>query len=230
METFLDEDTEIPSQKYAIVSFINPEKILVKKDNWFFAKFRSQYVIDTRMECWLKFCEFLSKKHGIVIDDIMKDFNEFRTIHEKSPDVSYSDIQEKWEIFLMKHEKLLEEQFSKENHYQTNIRSFKIRRVGDVLPEIQARARKFAELDGNKFNTAIVGVGKWCPFAPNEHMLENSEYVDDEMAKLLVQNDKDVEMRKKLLKEDTEHRSKQIREEQQKQKEQNDMMRQLENK
>jgi hypothetical protein len=35
-EDFLDEDPEIPSQKYALLSFLSPNSVLEKKELFFF--------------------------------------------------------------------------------------------------------------------------------------------------------------------------------------------------
>ena len=39
LEDFLDEDTEIPGQRYVLLSFLSPEKVLEKKDLFFFKRF-----------------------------------------------------------------------------------------------------------------------------------------------------------------------------------------------
>ena len=39
VEDFLDEDTEVPGQKYVLLSFLSPEKVLDKKDQFFFKRF-----------------------------------------------------------------------------------------------------------------------------------------------------------------------------------------------
>ena len=35
-EDFLDEDNEIPGQRYVLLSFLSPEKVLARKDLFFF--------------------------------------------------------------------------------------------------------------------------------------------------------------------------------------------------
>jgi hypothetical protein len=36
---YLEEDTEIPTQRYALVSFLSPEKVIRQKDRFFNEKF-----------------------------------------------------------------------------------------------------------------------------------------------------------------------------------------------
>ena len=50
VEDFLDEDTEIPGQRYVLLSFISPEKVLDKKDQFFFKKFLESYEVDWKIK------------------------------------------------------------------------------------------------------------------------------------------------------------------------------------
>ena len=38
-EEFLDEDSEIPSQRFVLLSFLSPEKVLARKDQFFIDQF-----------------------------------------------------------------------------------------------------------------------------------------------------------------------------------------------
>lgn len=56
VEDFLSEDPEIPSQKVVLLSFLSPEKILDKKEAYFFQQFIRDYDIQwktTKFEQWL---------------------------------------------------------------------------------------------------------------------------------------------------------------------------------
>ena len=55
-EDFLEEDPEIPGQKFALLSFLSPEKVLADKNQFFFSKFIGQYEFASRtknLEAWL---------------------------------------------------------------------------------------------------------------------------------------------------------------------------------
>jgi len=56
VEDFLSEDTEIPSQKVVLLSFLSPEKILANKDIYQFQQFLKDYELQWRtskLEAWL---------------------------------------------------------------------------------------------------------------------------------------------------------------------------------
>jgi Family of unknown function (DUF5832) len=56
VEDFLSEDTEIPSQKVVLLSFLSPEKVLASKDVYQFQQFLKDYELQWRtakLEAWL---------------------------------------------------------------------------------------------------------------------------------------------------------------------------------
>ena len=42
---FLDDDNEIPGQRFCLLSFLSPENVLERKDLFFFTKFMENYEI-----------------------------------------------------------------------------------------------------------------------------------------------------------------------------------------
>ena len=48
-EDFLEEDPEIRSQKFVLLSFLSPESILDNKDQFFFGEFLKQYEVDYKI-------------------------------------------------------------------------------------------------------------------------------------------------------------------------------------
>jgi hypothetical protein len=48
-EDFLEEDAEIRSQKFVLLSFLSPENVLEKKDEFFFGEFIKQYEVDYKI-------------------------------------------------------------------------------------------------------------------------------------------------------------------------------------
>lgn len=50
---------------------------------------------------------FLSKKYDVKIDDLMKDSQEFAKVHNE--EVKQTDIEEQYQVFLLKNEKDIQE-------------------------------------------------------------------------------------------------------------------------
>src|SRR5512137_800096 len=102
---YLDEDPEIPTQKYCIVSFLSPEKVIQDKQRFMFGEFIQFMNYDWKVKGLEHFMAFLSKKYGVKIDDLLKDATEFTQVREK--EIKETDLEEQYQVFLLKHEKEL---------------------------------------------------------------------------------------------------------------------------
>ena len=54
-ESWLEEDQEIPGQRFVLLSFLSPENVLEKKELYFFNKFVDQYEINLKKKNLEKF-------------------------------------------------------------------------------------------------------------------------------------------------------------------------------
>ena len=54
-ETWLEQDKEIPGQKYVCLSFLSPEKVLANKDIYFYSKFLENYEVEYKVQASEKF-------------------------------------------------------------------------------------------------------------------------------------------------------------------------------
>lgn len=182
---FLEEDPELPGKQYAVVAFLSPEKVLARKELFLFKEFRRQYVVDVRLKAMESFMAFLSKKYGMRVDDVMKDFQDFSKVHADKPDFTYSDVEEAWELWNLNHGKAAQKAFDESVSFQTNVRGIKIRDFAASLPEAQAKAKKYAQMDGNKFDLGVVSVGKWVPWDPKPEEAESTEYGNEKLNELM---------------------------------------------
>ena len=60
---YLDEDPEIPTQKYCIVSFISPEKVIQDKNQFMFEKFVQWQDWEWKVKGLESLMAFISKKY-----------------------------------------------------------------------------------------------------------------------------------------------------------------------
>lgn len=179
---YLDEDAEIPTQRYGIVSFLSPEKIIKQKSEFYNEKFVQWLEYDWKVKGMENYIAFLSKKYNLKIDDLFKDLEEFRKIHNE--EIKKTDIHEQYQVFLLKNEKDLETQFSEKVEFRTNVRGVKIRRVFANLEEAQMFA-KVLQKRCPKDNIYIGKVGCWLPWDPSEHMMPEVEYAEQELNELM---------------------------------------------
>ncbi len=179
---YLDEDPEVPTQRYAIISFISPEKVIKQKTEFFNEKFVEWLEYDWKVKGMENMMAFLSKKYSLKVDDLFKDLEEFTKVHNKA--IKETDIHEKWEIFLLKHEKELEAQYCEKVEFRTNVRGVKVRRVFSSLEETQQYS-KVLQRKYPRDNLYIGKVGCWLPWDPSEHMMPEVEYATQELNEMM---------------------------------------------
>lgn len=179
---YLDEDPEVPTQKYCVVSFLSPEKVIKQKQQFMFEKFVQWQDYEWKIKGMEKFMAFLSKKYSLKIDDLLTDANDFAKVH--NGDIKQTDIQEQYQVFLLKNEKDLQEEYDNKVDFQTNVRGVKIRRSFPTVEEAQIFAKVFQRKYPND-NIYIGKVGAWLPWDPSEHLMPEVEYAEKELNELM---------------------------------------------
>jgi hypothetical protein len=179
---YLEEDTEIPTQRYSIISFLSPEKVIKQKEEFYNEKFVEWLEYDWKVKGMERFVAFLSKKYTLKIDDLMADLQEFTKVHNE--DIRKTDIHEQYQVFLLKHEKEIDTQFSEKVGFRTNVRGVKVRRIFANLEECQQYA-KVLQRKYPRDNLYIGKVGCWLPWDPSEHMMPEVEYAEKELNELM---------------------------------------------
>lgn len=179
---YLEEDPEIPTQRYCVLSFLSPEKILKQKADFMNEKFIEWLDYDWKVKGMENYIAFLSKKYNLKVEDLFKDVEDFRKIH--NAEIKKTDIQEQYQIFLLKNEKDLETQFTEKVEFRTNVRGVKVRRVFANLEETQMYA-KVLQKRYPRDNLYVGKVGMWLPWDPSEHMMPEVEYAEKELNELM---------------------------------------------
>jgi len=182
MIDYLEEDPEIPTQRYCIISFISPEKVIKQKTQFMNEKFIEWMAYDWNIKGLEHFMAYISKKYSVKIDDLFKDMEEFKKVHEA--EVRKTDVPEQYQIFLLKNEKDLEAKFTESVEFRTNVRGVKVRRIFANLEETQTFARVLQRRYPND-NLYIGKVGAWLPWDPSEHMMPEVEYAEKELNELM---------------------------------------------
>jgi hypothetical protein len=179
---YLEEDPEIPTQRYAIMSFISPEKVIKQKEAFYNEQFVEWLEYDWKIKGIENFVAFLAGKYSLKVDDLFKDLDEFKKVHNE--EIKKTDIHEKYQVFLLKNEKDLETQFSEKVKFRTNVRGVKVRRVFANLEECQQYA-KVLQRKYPRDNLYIGKVGCWLPWDPSENVMPEVEYAEKELNELM---------------------------------------------
>ena len=179
---YLEEDPEVPTQRYCIISFISPEKVLEQKAEFYNSKFVEWLEYDWKIKGMEKYNAFLAQKYSLKVEDLFNDLAEFTKVH--NADIAKTDIHEQHEVFMLKKEKELESLFTEKVQFQTNVRGVKVRRVFADLQEAQMYA-KVLQRRYPRDNLYVGKVGAWLPWDPSEHMMPEVEYAEKELNELM---------------------------------------------
>ena len=179
---YLEEDPEVPTQRYCIISFISPEKVIEQKAEFFNSKFVEWLEYDWKVKDMEKYNAFLAQKYSLKVEDLFNDLADFTKVH--NADIAKTDIHEQHEVFMLKKEKELESLFTEKVEFQTNVRGVKVRRVFADLQEAQMYA-KVLQRRYPRDNLYVGKVGAWLPWDPSEHMMPEVEYAEKELNELM---------------------------------------------
>ena len=224
VEDFLDEDTEISGQRYVLLSFVSPEKVLEKKDLHFFKKFLESYEVNWKLKNLEKYMvdvvknindqldsranelekndQFdqaaICRKNRVRIDDLMNQYNGF--VQKNRDDVNKTTIAGAYDDFMYENKTKLEEEFYALNDFRTSVRGIKVRGVYGNPKEAELKAKKLQTK--YKYNNIFIGdVGKWLPWDPQPHEVKEQEYAQDELNNLMRKYKENEDNRDKFFEE-----------------------------
>lgn len=226
VEDFLDEDTEIPGQRYVLLSFISPEKVLEKKDIHFFKRFIESYEVDWKIKNLEKYLVDVVKgvndqlddriheleknnqvdqadicrKNRLRIDDVMSPYQQF--VQKNRTDIKKTTIVEAYDDFMYANKTKLEDEFYAMNEFRTSIRGIKVRGVYGNPKEAEIKAKKLQQKD-KYHNIFLADVGKWTPWDPQPHEVADQEYAQDELNNLMRKYKENEDDRDKFFEERT---------------------------
>ena len=179
----LEVDKTIAGQNYGCFSFISPEKVLKKREMFYFQEFLNKWEMNKSMEKFHQFLNFISFKYKLHTEDIMKDLDEF-VKDEKDMIISSSSLEDDYKNFLDKSEKDLDTKFNIDNKFQTSTRGFKSRGNFPTQEEAELRAKMLRESDP-LFDIFVGPVGTWLPWEPEAYKTGRVEYLEEELNQLV---------------------------------------------
>ena len=223
-EDFLEEDPEIRSQKFVLLSFLSPENVLENKDQFFFGEFLKQYEIDYKMKNLESFlislvrgvnddltkeaerldnagpdlsgAAALCRKARLNMGGLLESYQQFVKTNDAA--IKKTTIKESYDDFLFKHQTKLEEDFFAKNEFRTSIRGLKVRGVTATHGEAVAMSKKLQRND--TIHSIFLGeVGKWLPWDPKPHQVQDQEYAEDQLNTLMKNYKNNEESREKFM-------------------------------
>jgi hypothetical protein len=99
-------------------------------------------------------------------------------------DYRETTIVEDFEKYMVANQERLEEEFHKANNFRTTKHGLKIRGVYSTHEQAVARAKALHKKDPY-FNVYVAEVGEWLPWDPDPDSVQDSEYANDDLNKLM---------------------------------------------
>jgi len=176
-----DEDQPIAGQKFACISFVSPEKVLKKREEFLFENFLKQWDFTKSMSKYFDFLQYVSYKYNIDLQAISADFNDF--VKEEDAKLRDYSVADDYKTFLDKSEENLNAQFNRQHKFQTSVRGLKIRGVFPTQDEAEIKCKKLRESDPN--HDIYVGpIGMWIPWDPDAYKTGRIEFMEEELNQL----------------------------------------------
>jgi hypothetical protein len=197
-EDYLDVDKPLPGQNFYCISFVSPDKVLNQKEQYFFHHYVKNNVAKFRNIFNTQFSSIIDK-----CEDGTVDISQIIALKKQLDEtcngelVSLDAFKEKYEDFKFADEEKLSESFDKSNNFQTSVRGVKVRGVFDSKREADVRAAVLQRQDPS-FDVFIGQVGYWCPWEPNAQKIQDIEYLNNDLNKL-VKEYKNNEVKKDMF-------------------------------
>ena len=164
-QTWLEQDKEIPGQKYVCLSFLSPEKVLANKEVFFYSRFLENYEVEYKVSASEKFLmdQVLQVTKAVAkVEDLVANAGLEVT------DVSGSTTDaKKWRDDAVKTMQEVRASLSKDaaddlaQYVKKNMRDFKETKIQEAYENFMFRNRKKLEEEfftKNEFRTSIRGL------------------------------------------------------------------------
>lgn len=226
-EDFLEEDPEVPGQKFCLLSFLSPEKVLAEKSIFMFDRFLQTYEFASRtknLEAYLmqtikgindkldaesdrltaldlSGAAEVCRSSRIRMDTLMDEFHGFVKKNER--ELRESGLKESYDEFMHVNKAKLEDEFFAKNEFRTTVRGLKVRGVYGTQGEAVSRSKKLQRTD--PLHNIFVGeVGKWLPWDPEPSDVAEQEYAEEQLNTLMKKYKENVEDREAYQREQRE--------------------------
>jgi hypothetical protein len=217
-EDFLTEDSDVPGQKFCLLSFLSPEKVLANKDMFLFEKFLTNFELSFRVKTFETFLMSTIKEVNdklnaesdkadekdlsgaaqvlrdsrVRVDTIMDGLQTY--FKNAQADLKASTLKTAYDDFLFTNRTKLEDEFFSKNDFRTTVRGVKVRGSYNSKEEAVARSKKLQRMDP-LHNIYVADVGKWLPWDPEPSEISEQEYAEDKLNTLMKKYKENEEAR-----------------------------------
>ena len=108
---------------------------------------------------------------------------------DENMDMEYEKFKEEYKYYCEDNDEEIQGEFDIISNFQTNIRGVKVRGVYDNQRAANIRAQVLQKMD-NSFHVYVGQVGFWLPWEPNANKVQEQEYLEEGLNKLVKEYNK----------------------------------------
>ena len=125
----------------------------------------------------------------ILDDKKLFDLYRFMKSGKANTELEFEKFQEEYRNYCDDEEESLQTEFDTISDYQTSVRGVKVRGVYDNERAAKIRAQVLQKID-NSFHVFVGQVGFWLPWDPSANKIEEQEYLEENLNKLVKEYNK----------------------------------------
>ena len=224
-EDFLEVDNPINGQRYVLLSFVSPNKLLKRKDLFSFHKFLKQREVDQNSPIPTENTEAETTTATENTETATATENTAATTTESTTTESttentatttetttetttnlkpaihtltHEQFIKEYNDFMYSHRDNVDSEFNELVDFQTSVRGLKVRGVYETYREAKIRAARLQKTD-RSFHVFIGQVGYWLPWDPEPDNIEDQEYLNRELNNLIHEYKKNQEYKDEVF-------------------------------
>ena len=206
-EDFLEVDNPINGQRYVLLSFVSPNKLLEQKEIFSFHKFLKQRQVQAqqRTEQQAETAEATTETttettatetdaNATQTEETTREASPLKELHN----LTYEQFKKEYGDFMYSYRENVDSEFNELVDFQTSVRGLKVRGVYETYREAKIKAARIQKSD-KSFHVFIGQVGYWLPWDPEPDNIEDQEYLNRELNNLIHEYKKNQEYKDEVF-------------------------------
>ena len=223
-EDFLKEDPPYANQNWALISFVAPDDMVVKKQLYYMNRF---LVSDTNRELeaqaqhmakyvnsqiTLNITSTLDQLRASVNEDDRRVYDILNKKHtemllsedqivkecRRKYEIDESELLDKYKAFIVENRTAMDREFDDANNLRLSVRGFKVRGCFSTLAEADPVAKRLREYEP-AMHIFVAPVGKWIPLDIEADEVQNQEHLLPQLGELMEKYYQNVQERNEVF-------------------------------
>jgi hypothetical protein len=179
-------DKELAGQAFICFSHEQPFDHIKRREVFVFEEFVRQWEFRTSMTKFHDFLQFMAHKHGIAIEPLLADYEEFV---KSEQDSLRGGVEGDYKTFVENEGDKVNAKFNKAHSFQTSVTAIKFRGAFPSKEEAELRAEMLNKEDPD-FSTFVGPAGTWLLAHPDINKMQDVRFLNEEMNRLMHEKGK----------------------------------------